>query len=63
MFGEIESAETEDVKKPKKHKVAGKGKGKKHAKKHGKKKHGGKKKISAKGEGKWPSGKRQSGVT
>jgi len=26
MFGEIESAETEDVKKPKKHKVSGKGK-------------------------------------
>ena len=49
MFGEIESAETEDVKKPSKHKVSGKGKGKKHAKKHGKKKHGGKKKISAKG--------------
>lgn len=49
MFGEIESADQEDVKKPKKHKVSGKGKGKKHAKKHGKKKHGGKKKISAKG--------------
>jgi len=47
MFGEIESAETEDVKKPSKHKVAGKGKGKKHAKKHGKKHHA-KKKIVAK---------------
>jgi len=47
MFGEIESAETEDVKKPKKHKVAGKGKGKK-AKKHSKKKHHAKKKIATK---------------
>jgi len=48
MFGEIESADQEDVKKPKKHKVSGKGK--KATKKHGKKKHhGGKKKISGKG--------------
>ncbi len=49
MFGEIESSEQEDVKKAKKHKVSGKGKGKKHAKKRGKKKHGAKKKISGKG--------------
>jgi hypothetical protein len=49
MFGEIDSTEEEDVKKApkKKHKVSGKGKGKK-AKKHGKKRHHAKK-ISAKG--------------
>jgi hypothetical protein len=49
MFGEVDATNEEDVKKPSKHKVAGKGRGKKHAKKRGKKKHGGKKKISAKG--------------
>ena len=46
MFGEIESAEQEDVKKPKKHKVSGKGK---KAKKHGKKKHHAKKIATKKG--------------
>ena len=50
MFGkETESAEQEDIAKTteKKHKVKGKGKHKKHAKKAGKKKHG-RKKISSK---------------
>ena len=47
-MGKGNNAYRKDVKKPKKHKVSGKGK--KHAKKHGKKKHhGGKKKISGKG--------------
>jgi hypothetical protein len=47
MFGEIDSAEQESVKKPvKKHKVSGKGKGHKKAKHGGKKKHHAKKKIS-----------------
>ena len=47
MFGEVDATNEEDVKKPKKHKVSGKGKGHKKAKKHGKK-HGGKKKIATK---------------
>ena len=48
MFGEIESAEQEDVKKPKKHKVSEKLKGKKPAKKKHGKKHHVKKKVATK---------------
>ena len=49
MFGEIESTEQEDVKKaPKKHKIAGKGKGNKKAKKSHNKKHVSKKHAAVK---------------
>lgn len=47
MFGEVDATNEEDVKKPKKHKVSGKSKGKKVTKKkHGKKHHA--KKIATK---------------
>jgi hypothetical protein len=47
MFGEVDATNEEDVKKPKKHKVSGKGK--KATKKHGKKKHHAKKIATKKG--------------
>jgi hypothetical protein len=47
MFGEVDATNEEDVKKPKKHKVSGKGK--KATKKHSKKKHHAKKIAAKKG--------------